>query len=88
MKLNIKKFIKDIFSGEHKRQREETLQKELYKKQLLHDINYITERLTQIQESYDLVYESELIDAIIYEEKALKAKYAYLLRLAKEIKAE
>lgn len=43
-------------------------------------------RLEQIQESFDLVCESELIDAMIYEEKALKTKYAYLLRLAKEKK--
>lgn len=28
--------------------------------------------------------EPELVDALIYEELALKARYAYLLRIAKE----
>ena len=31
-----------------------------------------------------MVWEDELIEALIYEEKALFARYAYLLRKAKE----
>ena len=42
--------------------------------------------LFTIQETYDLVCEDELIDAMIYEELSLKSQYAYLLRKAKEEK--
>ena len=75
-----------MYCGSIQKKRREKEDEERERKELIKDIEYITMRLEQIQESFDLVCESELIDAMIYEEKALKAKYAYLLRLAKEKK--
>lgn len=41
-------------------------------------------RLSQIRESYDMTDEPELVDALIYEELAMRARYDYLIRTAKE----
>lgn len=68
-----------------KSKREKKAEQE-FREQLINDLDIITGRLAEIQESFDLVSDSELIDAMIYEELALKSRYAYLLRVAKENK--
>lgn len=55
-----------------------------FRRQLFDDIAYVEQRLERIRESFDMTDEPELVDALIYEELALKARYAYLLRIAKE----
>ena len=57
---------------------------DLFRKHLFEDIEYVEQRLERIHESFDMTDEPELIDALIYEELALKARYAYLLRVAKQ----
>ncbi len=59
---------------------------EEFKRQLLEDLDYVTKRLRQIRESYDMTGEPELVDALIYEELAMKSRYDYLIRTAKERK--
>lgn len=54
------------------------------RRQLLDDIESCVLKLNKVREHYDLVCEDELIEALIYEEKALYARYSYLLRLARE----
>ena len=54
------------------------------KRQLLEDIDFVTERLKHIRESYDMTAEPELVDALIYEEMAMRARFDYLIRVAKE----
>ena len=55
-----------------------------FRKRLFEDIEYVEQRLEHIRECFDMTDEPELVDALIYEELALKARYAYLLRIAKE----
>lgn len=55
-----------------------------FRRHLFDDIEYVEQRLERVRESFDMTDEPELVDALIYEELALKARYAYLLRVAKE----
>jgi len=55
-----------------------------FRKHLFEDIEYVEQRLERVRECFDMTDEPELVDALIYEELALKARYAYLLRIAKE----
>lgn len=57
---------------------------EEFRKQILEDLDFVSQRLAQIQESYDMTAEPELVDALIYEEKALRSRFDYLIRIAKE----
>ena len=54
------------------------------KKRLLEDIDYVSKRLENIRECYDMTSEPELVDALIYEEKAMRSRFDYLIRIAKE----
>lgn len=55
-----------------------------FRRQLLEELDFVTARLSQIRESYDMTSEPELVDALIYEELAMRARYDYLIRTAKE----
>lgn len=77
--------IKSLCDGSAKKHREEAAAAERERREILDDIERVTKLLEQNQKSYDLICESELVDASIYEELALKARYAYLLRRAKEL---
>ena len=55
-----------------------------FRKQLFEDMDFVTQRLAQIRECFDMTAEPELVDALIYEELAMKSRYDYLLRVAKE----
>lgn len=55
-----------------------------FRRQILDDLDYVSERLERIRESYDMTSEPELVDALIYEEKALRSRFDYLIRIAKE----
>lgn len=77
--------IKSLCDGSAKKRKEEAAAAERERREILDDIERVTKLLEQNQKSYDLICESELVDASIYEELALKARYAYLLRRAKEL---
>lgn len=77
--------IKSALDGSAKQRKEEALAAERERSELLEDIERVTKLLEQNRKSYDLICENELVDASIYEELALKARYAYLLRRAKEL---
>ena len=55
-----------------------------FRKRLFEDIEYVEQRLEQIQDCFNMTDEPELIDALIYEELSLRSRYAYLLRIAKQ----
>ncbi len=69
--------VKDIKKGE-------STEDTAFRRQLLEELDLVTEKLSQIRESYDMTDEPELVDALIYEELAMKARYDYLIRTAKE----
>lgn len=62
----------------------ETKEEAEFRDQLLDDLDFVSDRLERIRESYDMTAEPELVDSLIYEEKAMKSKYDYLIRVAKE----
>ena len=55
-----------------------------FRQQLLADLDFVSQRIERIRESYDMTAEPELVDALIYEEKALQSRFDYLIRTAKE----
>lgn len=62
----------------------ENAETEEFRRHLLEDLEYVTERLERIRESYDMTDEPELVESLIYEEKAMQARFDYLIRAAKE----
>ena len=60
------------------------LEEQEFRRQLLEDLDFVSERLERIRESYDMTSEPELVEALIYEEKALRSRFDYLIRTAKE----
>jgi len=64
--------------------KEQDNSREQYKKQLLADIDKVTARLLQTEQIFNLISDDDLIEALIYEEKSLQSRYAYLLRLARQ----
>ena len=69
-----------IIFAEKKESREDTD----FKNRLLEDLEYVTERLERIRESYDMTSEPEMVESLIYEERAMQARFDYLIRIAKE----
>lgn len=51
--------------------------------ELLDDIDEVISSLSHCRRRFDLVTDSDLIDAAIYEELALRARYAYLMKKAR-----
>lgn len=52
--------------------------------EILGDIDDILTELSRCRRSFNLVTDNDLIDAVIYEELALTARYTYLIRQARE----
>lgn len=52
--------------------------------ELLGDIDDVLYELSRCRKCFNLVTDSDLIDAVIYEELALTARYTYLIRQARE----
>lgn len=71
---------KDVKNGVPAESTEDTA----FRRQLLEELDLVTEKLSRIRESYDMTDEPELVDALIYEELAMRARYDYLIRTAKE----
>lgn len=74
----------NIFSALKIRSTRNSAAENQQRSQLISDIENCVDKLKKVRERYDLVCEDELIEALIYEEKALYARYSYLLRLARE----
>ncbi len=60
-----------------------TTREQEYNKKVIEDIRDVKMSLECVESRYNLTSDSDLVESLIYEERALKAKYAYLLRLAK-----
>ena len=75
------KFL-DKFFNPDKWEKDETEKRE--NKMVVDDLNYIRSRLENIRAAYDMVSDEELVDALIFEEKALMSRFSYLLRVARE----
>lgn len=53
------------------------------REELLADIDEIVSELSHCQRRFNLVTDSDLIEAAIYEELALRSRYAYLMKKAR-----
>lgn len=51
---------------------------------LISDIEEVSNALNNINSKYNLTNDSDLIDSLIYQELSLRARYSYLLRLARD----
>lgn len=51
--------------------------------EILADIDEIVSRLSHCRRIFNLVTDSDLIEAAIYEELALRSRYAYLMKRAR-----
>jgi len=56
---------------------------EEFNKLILNDLFEVKKQLEAVESKYNLISDTDLVEAYIYEERALKARYAYLLRLAR-----
>ena len=52
--------------------------------QLINEIHRLSEALTLAYERFELQHDSDLVEATIFEIEALKARYRYLISLAKQ----
>lgn len=86
--IHIKAIAARLFHIIPRQEREKAEEEKRERSRLIEDIDFTVARLAQIQESFDLVSDNELVEAAIYEELALKARYAFLLRQAKEKKIQ
>lgn len=82
--IQIVNFVTGILSGERKKRLAEAAAEEERRRAFIEELERCTKQLEKVRKDYDMVWEDELIEALIYEEKALFARYAYLLRKAKE----
>ena len=55
-----------------------------HENRLKDELAEIARQLQEQEHLFDLVDDDDLIDAIIYEQKALYARYTYLIKKAKE----
>ena len=58
-------------------------QKTFIQKSITNEMDEIIAELNDNQRRFDLADDPDLIEAIIYEQKSLQSRYAYLLRQAK-----
>ncbi len=62
--------------------KEKKKQKE-YENALIENINTVKFQLESVESRYNILSDDNLIEALIFEENALKAKYDYLIGVAK-----
>lgn len=65
-------------------EKKEAAGEEQFSVKLSKDIAEVTSRLTDLRNNFNNTDNEDLIEAMIYEELSLKARYSYLIRLAKE----
>ncbi len=52
--------------------------------EILQELEKLTMQFSANETMFNLATDEEIIDAMIYEQKALRSRYAYLLKIAKE----
>ncbi|MCL2037277.1 MAG: YaaL family protein [Oscillospiraceae bacterium] len=60
------------------------LQQNQIRDELKDEINKLNQRIQEKEQLFDLVEDDDLIEAIIYEQKALHSRYTYLIKKAKK----
>ena len=59
-------------------------EEQLIKEQLIFEIREVCVEMENLEQKFQMVSDSDLIDSCIYQLEALRARYRYLMRLAKE----
>lgn len=52
--------------------------------EIIEELEFIQNRIDANETMFNLASDEEIIDAMIYEQKSLHSRYAYLLKIAKE----
>ena len=52
--------------------------------EIIRELERITQQFKQNDQLFNMMTDSELIEAIIFEQRSLQSRYAHLLRVAKE----
>lgn len=52
--------------------------------EIIEELESLKDRIDANEAMFNLASEEEMIDAMIYEQKSLQSRYAYLLKIAKE----
>ena len=50
---------------------------------IIEEIKEVKNQLEEVEAKFNLISDSDLIDALIFEQRSLEARYTYLLRIAK-----
>ena len=66
-----------------KSRKAEILEEMRYREKILEEIEDVRIRIDEVGRRFNLFSDGDLIESVIFEERALRARYAYLLRLAK-----
>lgn len=53
-------------------------------KEFFKDIQEVQNRLDSVNSRYDLTSDNDLVESLIYEQRALESRYHYLIKTAKE----
>lgn len=53
-------------------------------REIIEELENLKTKIDFNEAMFNLTSENDLVDAIIYEQKSLRSKYSYLLKLAKE----
>lgn len=70
------------------RLRKEIDEEEQERRQLIDDILNLKYSMKKTEFLFDRTEDTDLIDALIYEHKALQSRYTYLIKKAKEMRIE
>jgi len=54
------------------------------KEQIKDELLLLNQRIQKQEQLFDFVDDDDLVEAVIYEQKALYSRYAYLIKKAKE----
>lgn len=73
-------FFKNIFNTSDKQKLKSEIKEE---SELIADINEVKERLISVESRYNITMDEDLLESLIFEENALKARYEYLIKVAK-----
>lgn len=65
-------------------EKKEAAGEEQFSAKLSADIAEVTHRLADLRNNFNNTDNEDLLEAMIYDELSLKARYSYLIRLAKE----
>ncbi len=66
-----------------KSRKAEILEETRFREKILKEIEEVRQQIDEVGRRFNFFSDGDLVESMIFEERALRARYAYLLRLAK-----